>query len=317
MIYTSVEANDVVSKANHKLWMSTTEVYNLRDWVKGLGLYTNHVCIEQMSEVNFEKLLKMNVTVYMEKTSCTDISEKKQMRTIDNSFTQQNYANAKLDFFWISGTNFSFHFNFTSVPDSGDVTVYLTTDDDQRRQCYDNNRPSDGIELVFPFSDHNNSFVNCTQKNGTTICESAQVVINETKHYYMCMFFSNNLPDAHADYVLRIHEVIYEASHLHRQLCHLNESHCCYDYGDIFKEAHNPTCMLITTTALGSDNIAKGMPVPLVIATDKNLEGILYPLGIVFSMIVILILFLCMFLYIWHRKEHPGHCCQCTCMCKL
>ena len=309
IIYTTYEVEEVASTSNSKLWMSTTEVYKLGDWVNELDLYTNEVCIEKLSKEDFEKLLGSKVTVYMEKASCTGIFEKKRVRKITNSFTPHNHDGAELDFFWISNTNFSFNFNVTSVPDSGNLTVYIT-DSNDRRQCHDDHPPSHGIKLVFPFSDHNSVFINCTYENDTTLCESAQVVINETKHYYTCMFFSHPYPSAHAYYNMYIHEVIYEASHSHRQLCHLNESHCCYAFKNILKEVDDPTCVLITTEAKGNHNIAKDMPVALTIATNKNLQGILYSFCAFCIVVAILILVVCVFLYTCYRKEHPGHCCR-------
>ena len=290
--------------------MSTTEVYKLRDWVNGLSIYTHQVCIKQMSKMDYDSLSRRGITIYMGKTSCADISEKSNKRIIKNSFTPNHLTPAQLDFFWISGTNFSFRFNFTSVADSGNLTVYLTDDYDERRECHDNYRPSGSKKIVFPFSDFNSSSVNCTHENGTVICESAQISINETKHYYICMIFSHPRPGARAYYDMYIHEVTYEASHSHHQLCHLNESHCCYTYHNILKEAGNPTCVLITTEVEGSENVAKDMPVPLKIATDKNLEGILYSFLAFCVLLIILLLIVCVFMYTCYRKNHPGHCCQ-------
>ena len=318
MIYCLVEIEQT-NISDHKVLLSTSEVYSLsaieRRRSNNFSLFTHRVCIEMIDSTEFDY---ENVKISLEKQRCAHVSTKELMRIVNYSLQSSDEVNMILEFYWIRNTNFSFNINLTtseSLPETGNLTIYLLDDLNQLSKCNSGERLSDPLPmLVFSYS-ANSPNVNCTHVNDNLLnCETSQVVVNTTGRYYMCMVFSTGpqFPlTIHADYKLEINEVRYDVSDLKPSTCRLNESNCCSSpYGNLLKEAANPSCVFIRTESFGNDISAVPLSQSFKIFTQKKWDGLLYSIYLFLILLVFPTFALGLYCYTQYRKRHPGYCCQ-------
>ena len=288
---------------NDDIWFSSTENYSLND--HHLHRYASEVCINELSQEHQDDLDDYHVTVTLAKKPCKYAPLKKTLRKINKFFTSDSDQNAHLYFYWISKTSVSFEVNITSDTKVGHLTVYILRTESQEKECGHHSKPTGNVNyFVFNFDGSSTSNVNCTQENNTNVCWSSAVVISKTQHYHVCMLFSSGSIEEDVSYNVLANEVTYDLSDTCESVqCHLNESNCCISYDSFFESS----CVFLKNSAIGNDNQAVELPVPLTITSKKRWTAVKY-LAILTSVSFLLCVAASVYVIIkWrYRKMHPN-----------
>ena len=198
------------------------------------------------------------------------------------------------------------------------LNVYVIKTTDQRRECVARNMPIGYLHRwQFNYNGTSSENTNCTSDDNITAeCSSPLYGIDKTDRYLVCMFSSLYGESWHhhvVTYNLQINGSVYDLSDTapyENKECRLDQSQCCNNYGSVFQEMYEPTCVFIHNTAPSSSLEANELSFPMKVKPHKKWDAVVacWLLAFVFALCLVLSI-VCIVGRVKYHKAHPDRYC--------
>ena len=310
---------DKVHKVNSEewsVWVSNTEALRISDITnKELRWYSGDVCIEKVSTNDYQK----QVEVSLVRITCSEVKKRRVYENITKEFTHG--STHQLSFFWTADTEILLQMRIGLIPNITTtrwLNVYVIKTTDQRRECVARNMPIGYLHRwQFNYNGTSSENTNCTSDDNITAeCSSPLYGIDKTDRYLVCMFSSLYGESWHhhvVTYTLQINGSVYDLSDTapyENKECRLDQSQCCNNYGSVFQEMYEPTCVFIHNTAPSSSLEANELSFPMKVKPHSKWDAVVacWLLAFVFALCLVLSI-VCIVGRVKYHKAHPDRYC--------